>query len=620
MTIGKINEDFLDNIHNFPDRLKREASQALSNSFKNPEIPVNLSHTDRNRLIEVLSGVVGTRQELFAVYDSIRLIDTVQTILNVIINDTFYSNDGEDIFTVKYDEGREKESDTQRKVNDIIEDFLSEFDIQTLIQCILEDFLLYGEYPIRVVISKNNKGIIDIREDLDPRTTVGIYKLNEPAFFLERTDKSHTSYVVRSPKEIVHFSLSPTKIRVKSFDYFMRQKNIPEYIRIGKSIIYPALQKIKQLQTIEIASTVSDLKRAIAPILVSVSVPPTSQPEDVTEIIKKYEQHLQEVYRGMPDLENPSIGDLLSTVTNFRVVPNFTDGKGALQTLDLLSGQMDIDNRIDRMRASIAMSIGMPPYYLVQNTEGTGSKTEMLKIHSRYSRNLCSIHNSIAQGVKKLVYLHVINSGVYIDDALIYVKFKNVINVEHLDKMEYAVASAQTINDVWNTLSSILSSDEVGAKLNSEAFVGMVNTFLSAGTPVPQNLLEVVDKSQMSGGENTGGGGGSVGGASFGSSGGGMGDMGGGEAELFGGSEGGGNADIGGMSADAMENTQNIPPADFGEGGDIGEVEGLEPETNIEEPDMLGEEPVEGIGGQPEQPVEEPIEANKDTDNIGDYV
>lgn len=619
MTIDNLNEDFLDNIHNFPDKLKKEASQAIANSFKNPEIPINLSHTDRNRLLDVLSGVVGTRQELFVTYDSVRLIDTVQTILNVIINDTFYSNDGEDIFTVKYDEGNERESDTQKKVNDLIGDFLSDFNIQSLIQCILEDFLLYGEYPIRVVISKNNKGIIDIREDLDPRSTVGIYKLNEPVFFLERTDRSHTSYVVRSPKEVIHFSLSPTKIRVKSFDYFMRQKNIPEYIRIGKSIIYPALQKIKQLQTIEIASTVSDLKRAIAPILVSVSVPPTAQPEDVTEIVKKYEQHLQEVYRGMPDLENPSIGDLLSTVTNFRVVPNFTDGKGAIQTLDLMSNQMDIDNRIDRMRASIAMSVGMPPYYLITGAEGNGSKTEMLKVHSRYSRNICAIHNAISAGVKKLVYLHVINSGVYVDDALINVKFKNVINVEHLDKMEYAVASAQTINDVWNTLSSILASDEVGAKLNSEAFVGMVNTFLSAGTPVPQDLLQVVKKTeQQSGNMSDGGGGGGVSGASFGSGGGsaGMGDMGGGEADLYGGSAPG--PDAGNVSADAMQNTQGIPPADF---GDAGDVEGLEPDTNLADTGDMGDLGDEELGMDMEE-APEPDNTNKpdETDNIGDYV
>ena len=597
----ELNQDLLMQMSNFPDKLKKESSMAVANSFKHPEIPMNMSYMDRSRLIDVLTGIVGTRKELFLTYDSVRIIDIVQTILNVIINDTFYSNDNEDIFTVDYKEPYETESDTQKKVNEKIQDFVNDFCLHDIIENILEDFLLYGEYPLRVIISQNNKGIIDIREDLDPRDTIGIYKFNEPVFFLERTDKSHTRYVVRSPKEVVHFSLSPTKIKVKSFDFFMRQKNIPEYIRIGKSVLYPALQKIKQLQTIEAAALIADLKRSISPTLVTVGVPPSAQPEDVTEIIKKYEQHLQEIYRGMPDLENPSIGDLLATVANFRVVPNFTDGKGSIQTLDLLNNQNEVDARIDRMRSAIAMAIGMPPYYLILNSEGSGSKTEMLKVYSRYSRLICSIHNAIAAGIKKLVYLHIINSGIYIDDSLINVRFRNVINVEHLDKMEYAVASSQTINDVWNTLSSILSSDEVPAKLNGVEFIKMVNTYLSAGTPVPTDLLLPVEDGNTGGEEGEEGFGG-IGGVGGDFGGGGGSDLGGDLGGDFGGAEEADLYNAGEFAEDAMENTEEIPPADFG-----GEDLGLDAE-DLGDTGDLGD-----LGSE----IEEPL---PDEDNIGNYL
>lgn len=593
-----LDESYLDT-KNFPDSILRANAQVLTTSFQSPEIPMSMSYMDRQKLLDTLSGVVGTRKDLIRSYDSVRMVDIVQTILSVIINDSFYCiDDNDEIFSVVYDEGSEKESNTQKKVNDIISDFIVKFSIQPLIQNIMEDFLLYGEYPLRVIISRNRKGIIDIREDIDPITTIGVYKINEPLFFLERNPSAHTGYTIRSPKEIVHFNLSPTKIRIKSYDGFHREKIIPEYVRIGKSVIYPALQKIKQLQTIEWSSIITDLKKAIAPILVSVSVPQNSQAEDVTEIIKKYEQHLQEVYRGMPDLENPTIGDMLSSVANFRVIPNFTDGKGSIQTLDMMSGQQDIDMRIDRQRFSIAMSVGMPPYYVVPGQEGNGlaSKTEMLKIHTRYSRMLSSIQNAVRDGIRRLVCLHVINKGICIDPKLVKVKFKNIINVEHLDKMEYAVASAQTINDVWNTLSAILSSDEVPAKLNGKVFVEMVNTFLSAGTPIPKDLLVFVDDGSAAGGDGGGGGGGSVGGGDlFGGGGGGgvqeapmYGEGGGGE---IGGMEGGGEIlpagggaedNIGEIASDAMENTESIPPPDFGEES-LGDVASDVSETPTEE-------------------------------------
>ena len=579
-------EGILEDFQDFPDRFRKNASQAIAASFRNPEIATAMSYFDRQKMLDTLVGIMGTREELMGTYEGVRFLDTVQTILSVIMDDAFYSSEG-DIFEVLYDEGMKEESDTQLKINKMIQEFMKQFRIQALIKNLMEDFLLLGEYPLRVVVSPNGNGIIDIVDDLDPITTIGVYEIDTPIMFLE---KSERGYLVRTPKEVVHFNLAPTKIRVKSLDFRMNSKRIPEYLRIGRSVIYPALQKLKQLQTIELAATITDLKRAIAPILVSVAVPANSQPEDVTEVIKKYEQHLQETYRGMPDLENPTMGDLLATVTNFRVVPNFTDGKGAIQTLDLIGTAQDaIDTRIDRLRTSVAMAVGMPPYYLVigQMENAQASKTEMLKLHSRYARMLASIQNAIADGVRRLVCLHVINKGVFVNDELIKIKFKNVINVEHLDKMEYAVASAQTLRDVWSTLSEILSSDEVPAKLNGPAFINMVNTFLSAGSPSQEPLLIPLSEEEQAarsmpgeGGPGAAGGGGGMGGDLFGADG-------GGEAPMF-----DPGADAGGLAADGMENTAEIPPADFGPVGDDGNVEGMDAEA----PPEGGLEPEENLG------------------------
>ena len=556
--VKRIHESLLVDLTGFPTRFQK-AGQALTSAFKIPELSITMGQMDRRKLLETLVGLMGSREMLMNTYEGVRQNDIVQTILGVIKDDAFFTTEGA-MFEIRYDEGNEEESDTQRKVNGYIKNFVVDCHVLALIENILDDWLLYGEYPLRVILSPNGEGVLAIKDDMDPISTVGIYEIDEPLFFLE---KSSRGYTVRSPKEVVQFTVSPTKIRIKTLDNFNEKRQLPEYIRVGRSVIYPALQKIKQLQTIELASTLTDLKRAIAPILVSVAVPPGSQPEDVTEIVKKYEQHLQETYRGVPDLDNPSMGDLLSTVTNFRVIPNFTDGKGAITTLDILGNQQDTDSRIDRLRLAIAMAIGMPPYYLVtgQMDNGNQSKTEMLKLHSRYSRMISSIQLSLAAGIRRLVALHVINRGIYIDETLIKVRFKQVVNVEHLDQMEYMVASAQTLRDLWGVLSDILSSDEVKAELDSKRWIDMVNKYMMTSDLAAGPLLKFVeapvegvdgDASGMGGGGGGGGMGGSVGGG---------GDTGMGveEAPMFD-ADGGG----GGFEGDEMDNAAGIPPADFG--------------------------------------------------------
>lgn len=573
-------EDLFQDLAGFPKRFQNN-SQAISAAFKHPEFGITMQRTDRNALLETLTGVMGTREGLIATLESVRYCDIVQTILDVVKNDAFYT-EAEHMFEVRYDEKEESESNTQKKVNKMIESFVREIQLEPLINNILEDFLLYGEYPLRVVLSPN-KGVLQVKDDLDPATTVGIYEIERPLFFLE---KSSRGYTIRDQKDVVHFSLSATKIRIKTLSLMDEKKILPEYIRIGKSILYPALQKIRHLQTIELASLITDLKKAIAPILIAVSVPAGSLPEDVTEIAKKYEQHLQEVYRGLPDINNPSMGDLLSTVTNFRVIPAFTDGKGTVQTLDLIGNQADIDARIDRMRQCIAIAIGMPPYYLVPSImENTQQKTDMLKLHSRYSRMLAGIQRAVGLGIRRIVALHIINRGIFIDENMIRVKFKALLNVEHLDQMEYSVAAAQTLRDVWSVIAEILQSDEVQAELDSQVFVDVVNEFLPLGKESGKPLLKYVKNKQMPGGEPgmPGGGGGGGGGGSLGGMTGGGGEPGIGEeppvteAPMYNPEEGGE------YEGTEMANTEGIEAADFGEQNPEGEAgeegaEGLPPE------------------------------------------
>ena len=543
-----INEGLLADLTGMGLKSASVSSSTLANSFNS--IETTLSQYERQELIRTLTGQIESRQGLIETYDTVRTMDVVQTTLDVITDDAFYTNEGK-IFTVYYDDGEKGDSHTKTKINNWIKDLLNDCALEALIKNLMDDLLLYGEYPVRICVAPE-VGVIEIKDDMDPATTVGIYEVDEPAFFLE---KSSRGYRIRDPREVIHFHLYPRKVPVKIQDSTYRNRKLPEHIRMGRSVIYPALSKIKQLRLIELSAMITDLKRAMAPVLVSVAVPPNAQPEDVTETVKKYEQHLQETFRGLDNIDNPSLADLFSVISNIRVIPNFTDGKGAVQTLDLLGSPQDTDSRIDRVRLAIAIAIGIPPYYITAGTGDTGqSKMEMLKLHSRYSRMLSSIQNSVADGIRRIIMLHIINKNVFIKETDIKIVFKKVISVENLDRMEYAVAAAQTLRDIAGVIGDVLSNDEIRATVNSEAFVNMFNSLCKPLWEEP--LLRLLTDDEIA--AETGGG-----------------TEGGGESPSSGGPSGGSTGDIGTLSTEEDPYAAAVKDAEGG-GTEGGETTGAE--------------------------------------------
>jgi hypothetical protein len=140
--------------------------------------------------------------------------------------------------------------------------------------------------------------------------------------------------------------------------------NVPENIRIGKSVIYPVLSSLRKLNTLEVTSLAMELKRVLAPILVSVDMDPKTDSQDITDLVDKYEGILNTVNSEAENIDTFSISDIMHIASRVRVLPRMGDGKGNIEQIKFDFDNTDLNNRINDIRKNIAMGVGVPSFYL----------------------------------------------------------------------------------------------------------------------------------------------------------------------------------------------------------------------------------------------------------------
>lgn len=539
---GLIQDDILNSVESLTSRIVSSYRDA-NKPFVHRSMDDIRSRERRDEMVQSFIGVLNTRMGLVRTYESLRNLDVVQTILDVVQDDGFSSSQEDNVFAVTYEP--EEQDELSEKINLEVQAFVERIGLRDFVKGNLEDLLLYGEYPFRMTCIEG-RGVTEIIDDVSPDSVIAFYKGAFPQFYVERiADKM----VIRSTDEMCHFCLDSRKIRVKVTDVRNRiPRMVPEYVRVGRSIIYQAISKLKRLQVFEMAAIADSLKKVLTPLLVGVGVPAAATPQDVADIIKKYEVELSTpTTPNATDPGNFTFYDIFELVGRVKVIPNFADGKGNVGTIEMSTGQQaDIDAKEDRLRLSVAKATGIPSYYITLTEEGGASKLETLKVYSRYSRKLVMIQTSVGDGVRSIVSTHLRMLGLAVREENIKIRFKSLVNMDLLDSVEYTAASVDIMSDLFGALETIANSDSARLKLNPERLLDLLNKFLSpmSGT---EGVLELDmdaglgDPSEE--GEYNDFGGSDMGSGSdyFDSDGGGIEDVGGGEGfDDFGGEGGGG--------------------------------------------------------------------------------
>jgi len=426
----------------------------------------------RLALISALTRVAKKRAEIVKQVDEVKDFYLVDAILQQYIEDAL----APDISTGDILSAYSNKSLVDKEIKELDDKF--KFD--TLIQDIAYDLLAYGEYTLKTEVAKG-KGIVDIRDDVDQASVFAISRRGEIEKYLVREIDPQKGETVRlvEPWQYVKFILAGRKVRLDlqaelGARYKQLKDKIPRFIRVGRSLIYSIIPKVRELQVLETLVPASKLNKLTQGSVIGVAVPTNMRPEDAFKVAKRVEELLNKRIGVNPDTNTLAVEKAIAAAGRLRVVPIFGD-KGQLQKFDYKMDEPDeLMSSIEDLRRTICSAIGVPYEILFG---GDGPKSDILKRYARYLRRLRAIQRAIADGVRQIIYIHLINKGVSFTPADVQVEFRNkLIEIDNLDTLEFLDSSIQMLTNVRDFVLDLAGDGSPFAdKVDLEKFAEFLN-------------------------------------------------------------------------------------------------------------------------------------------------
>lgn len=422
-------------------------------------------------LVKQASFSLRQRKDLLSTLYKMRANDVVETIIDVMVDDGLVSGNNNKIFEkISY-----KGETSLPEIEAQIEILKKRIKPDRMVLDFIEEALLLGEYMLPIVIEEGTRnGIMKVLDNADMENMLCVYEGTEKKYFLR---KNGNSLEKLDKNNYIHFVTNPKKLRVQVKDFHNFNKDeyiLPQYIKVGKSIIYPVINKIKQLQTLEMANLASDLREILKPTIIQVGMPEKTTPDKIGEIIERYEMIFSNIFASLQDVEELNFSDLLSVITTIKVVPSGGDGRGSFVKPDLNPNSTSAEKE-QMIRRSIALTVGIPFYYLSVNDNPT-QRLEALKLFSRYARKLNNMQDCIIDGVKEMIKLHIkYTLGITIDTDDIEISMREIVNIELLDRMEYLVALMTGLEEIIKLVSTVEESIYLDIGVNSKILLEILN-------------------------------------------------------------------------------------------------------------------------------------------------
>lgn len=453
-------------------------------------------------LLSVYNDKIEDKRVLLTQARELFYTDIIQTVVDIMIDDGFnsFQNEKEE-FKIEYilddDDLQNLGEEYQNQIQNIIDEFVSKFALKARVAEIVPELLRDGEYAFGILFDpQNKKGITEIVDDFDVINLLPFYENNKLALVIYKNqhddDKStvspwidfnsnDNSPVMYKADNIVFFRLNgPTKFKIKmdafynnEFKKLFHEKTgirLPKYIRTSLPIYAGALDKLKRLKIMENVSTVLDLNDVLKPEIVHVTVPANTSPIEVDTIIRDYERHLNDM-SGLTEADTLDLQTLAAQANRRKVLPQWMDTKGTLTSAGInqaAKGQAAWDS-IDKLRNLIALSIGIPPFYINISANPAG-KAETIKLYSRYTRKLTALQKTLADGIKDILMIHLEHCGFNINRDNLRISFKALTSADAMDDTDLLLGLVNAISDMWVALDKITSSDNNNLTIDDEQF------------------------------------------------------------------------------------------------------------------------------------------------------
>jgi hypothetical protein len=448
-----------------------------------------MSYDERQALAVLMKNIqitIRQKRDLIKKINNVEDSDILLTALDVVIDDGFNSFINEKELTVQYNSP--SKGGEIKKIQAAIDATVSRLELRHLMGNIVEDLLKYGEYFLR--IETGTKGITKIIDDLDIENNIAFYDGTTFQYALQEQGSAYNKkYVTLEPSQVLHFCLSFKKIRLETGK--IKSTKIPRFIRVGRPLVYPALEIIERVRLMEMASVAVSLKNALKPSIVQVAIPSNSTAEESKQIARNYEKYLNDIHKEITNLNDFSLSSLMAVASRIKPIPVGQDQKGGISQVDIgnQGSAQDTRDSIEAIRKMAALAIGIPTYYLV-SSDSPQNKGEMLKMYSRYTRKLVTIQNSLALGVRELIYQDLLAQGIVVTKDFIEPKFRTLINGDTLDDVEMLVATVTALGELYTTLDTIAMSEQTDLIIDTKKFEKFFNSYISQFVSL-QGVLKV---------------------------------------------------------------------------------------------------------------------------------
>jgi hypothetical protein len=330
-------------------------------------------------------------------------------------------------------------------------------------------------------------GLTGINDDVDQASIVPLTNYGDVLAYLTMSEKTAAIRIEKKePADYIRFSLGTQRIRLDLRKEFglkneeLDKMEIPRFIRMGKSILFPILGKLKELELLESLVPASKLNKLSNGSIVGVNVPAGYDIEKAIDASKRVEGLLNRKV-GVDDKNKElTIENIITAAGKIKVVPIFGD-KGNLNKLDYQPDEPDemLASAKD-IREIILSSAGIPYEILFGGEEGKGTT---LKKYSRYLRRLRALQKALEDGVRQVIYIHLENKGIEFEPEDIKIEFYNkLIEVDNLDKLEFMDTTVQMLGNLKTFVTELADpavNPQIAQHIDLTEFIEFLNEQLN---------------------------------------------------------------------------------------------------------------------------------------------
>lgn len=475
----------------------------------------------------IYSKVAQQLQGIIKSVDSMRGFYLVEVMLSQIAEDALAPRVGSDDI-IFY-------SSKNTKIQKELDDLKKRIGLDQLIENIAPDLLAYGEYTLATKIDgitetehvdalggakkkfkkeKVGQGILDVTDIVDQGTVISLTQDGKTTGYLQLNER-RGGIEVKEIADYIKFSLGGQRVRIdiKTVlpDAVWRNPllkevldKIPRFLRIGKSVLYPVLSKLKELELLEKLIPATKLNKLSQGNLVGMNLPESYDLEKALKAVKKVEGMINKKVSVDPALKEITVEAILSTAGKTKIIPLLGE-KGTLDKLDYKSDEPDdLMGSTKEIRELILDSVGVPSELVYKSD--SDSKADILKRHAKYVRKLKRLQKALSDGCKQIAFIHLANKGIKFKEEDIEVNFLNtLVEIDNIDRLEHADITVSLLSNVRDFFNDMAEEDSpykdsvnldkvaeyIESNLKTVGLSDAINTAKEGGPGADKDALDV---------------------------------------------------------------------------------------------------------------------------------